>query len=164
MTVLRSIPNNILRFRFDIPSDFYIGTVGVFGQISLDNNSIIETSINPLTSFIVSGGSKVKYVANSVTPFQAVSGESVTFNLALIDSGSTDLKLLPDSTYLQIGFAPTVRTYLAGNFILNANDTTYVVFKNLVLPSVASGPYDLRLHTVGTLFGRDTLITGNSAF
>jgi hypothetical protein len=158
LTVLRSISDNELQFTFNVPADFELGDINVFGKISLDNNAIEKESLNPITSFTVNSGSNVIYVDNSVAPTQVVPSEDALFSMALIDSGTVDLALIPDSTYLEIGFTPSLRTNLGGNFILNANDTTLVSFAQIQMPaSITSGLYDLRLHVVGRAFGRDTI-------
>jgi hypothetical protein len=158
LTVLRSISDNELTFSFNVPADFELGVIDVFGKISLDNNSIEKESLNPITNFTVTSGANVLYVDNSLAPTQVVPNEDVLFSVALFDSGTADLALIPDSTYLQIGFTPALRTNLGGNYNLSANDTTAVTFESIQIPgSISNGTYGLMLHTVGTTFGRDTL-------
>jgi hypothetical protein len=158
LTVLKTIQDNQLTFSFNIPADFELGEIDVFGKISLDNQSIEQTSSARITSFIVNSGANILYVDNSLAPSQAVPDENVLFSIALYDSGTADLALIPDSTYLEIGFAPLERVYLGGNYNLNAADTTAVTFENYTIPTgVSSGDYSLSLHTVGTTFGTDTI-------
>ena len=158
LTVLRSITDNDLTFTFNVPADFQLGDIDVFGKISLDNNSIERESLNPITSFIVNSGANIVFVDSSLSPTEAVLNEDVIFSVALFDSGTADLALIPDSTYLVFEFPSADRTYLGGNYNLNAGEATTVTFENIQIPgTVSPGIYALRLHTVGTTFGTDTL-------
>ncbi len=136
LDTLQSISNNVLSYRFDIPADF-IGEYSIFGLLKPEGLPQLRSS-SSLATFTVFSGSNISYIDSSLVPATAVPAENVVFNVALFDSGTAALTLLPDSTWLQFDFSPsagTVRTYLGGNFALTANDTTQVSFDLLDIPA-----------------------------
>ncbi len=61
------INDNRLYFTFDVPAGYPVDTIDIKGQISLDNGTIVKTSLEPIANFDVSTGAKLEYIANSVT-------------------------------------------------------------------------------------------------
>ncbi len=121
-------------------------------------------SINELATFTVFSGSNISYVDGTLDPTTATPGENVTMTVALFDSGTASLTLLPDSTWLEIDFSPAgsvERTYLGGNFALPANDSALVSFLSTMIPdSITPGFYPIQLHVAGTpsINPNDTLV------
>jgi len=158
LTVLQKQNNNELTFTFDIPPNFYTGTMYVYGQISLDGGADIIESTTRAEMQVASGG-EAHYVEHSLSPDTAVARQVISFRTAFTDSGTADLTLIPDSTFIRFVGAGMSDIYLAGRYTLTGRDaqsgkldTSFVTFAETTLPeNIATGKYDLYWQAVGEL-------------
>jgi hypothetical protein len=161
LDTLEQIGDNRLYFTFDVPAGYPVDTIFVNGQISLDGGTIVKTSLTPIGNFVVSTGAKLEYLANSLSVTEVVPRQSnVLFRVSVIDTGSSNLTLIKDSTYIELGFLPEIRRTATSSFILNAGDTTLIDFVPLAIPvSIPTdADYSMTLRIVGIEVNGDTLI------
>ncbi len=160
LTLLQTIPNNTFRYIFNVPADFSTGAIDIQARVSLDGGNLIRLSIQDYITFNVLSAGNAAYVDNSITGNLVVPGQTTLLTLALADSGTSDIILNPDSTYLEIDFPVPQRTYLSGNYILPAQDTSTVTFEPLLIPgSVTPGAYEITLHVEGRQENNDIYLT-----
>jgi len=99
------------------------------------------------------------YVENSNQPDEVVPGESVSFSADFVNTGTGDITLLPDSTYMTIGNSGMTPVYLAGRYALKGRDSetqelypTRITFKAAQIPETISlGDHMLSWHLRGEL-------------
>ena len=158
LTILRKGITSELTFTFDIPEDFDIGTTYVYGQISLDNGSLIKESTQP-AELIVNSSALPIYVEGSFRPDSVIRGQNVSFVLGFTNSGSADLILNEDSTHIHILGSGIPSISLGGGFTLRGKDlstgkldTTYISFENTeIAQTVDYGDYDVLWHLRGQM-------------
>jgi hypothetical protein len=159
LVTLERIPNNRLFFEFDVPQDFPLGEIEVFGRISLDGATLVKTSIQPIATFEVFGGSRIKYIANSLSEDQVVPRQNISFNITVTDSGTSGLTLIPSLSYLELGFMPILQSGLSANYVLPAGDSSTISFNPLVIPETVQIDTSFRFiaRLVGVQVNGDTL-------
>ncbi len=159
LTVLQTIPNNELRFVFDVPQDFPLGRINVFARLSLNSGNIIKTSLQPITSFRVLIGARVTYMSNTLTPASVVPRQNVPFTISLYDSGTASLSIVKELSYLEFGFSTPQRTYPSANYVLLAQDSSWIEFQPLMIPAgeAVNSDYAVTLRVVGIQISGDTL-------
>jgi len=166
LDTLEQIGDNRLYFTFDVPAGYPVDTIYVNGQISLDGGTIVKTSLTPIDYFVVSTGAKLEYIANSVTvnnipnPQVIPRQTDAIFRVSVVDTGSSNLTLIKDSTYIEVGFTPEIIRTATSNFILNAGDTTLIDFVPLSIPASipTDADYSMTLRIAGIEVNGDTLI------
>ncbi len=141
----------VLRYRYSIPIDFTTGVYtldGTFqGTVVLTGSTVQDNSANTTDSFEVISGAAVSYVANSLTPRQVNSGDSVSLSLQILNSGQANVFLQSPATYLAFGSDAYV---LQGNQTLTGNATSTLTFtRDLVQSAPNATPYLPTLYLSG---------------
>jgi hypothetical protein len=95
LQTLSLIPDNQLNFEFDVPADFPLGIVEVWGQISLDSAALVKESIAPITTFEVFSGAHLEYIPGTLSDTQVVPRQDISFNITVQDTGTSGLTLIP---------------------------------------------------------------------
>ncbi|NOX87447.1 MAG: hypothetical protein GXO77_00340, partial [Calditrichaeota bacterium] len=164
LTVLKSEENNLLKFQFDITDNFPANdATEIYGQIGLDNGDIVKVS-NTFDKLYVQTSGNAIYVSETLSPDSVVAQEKISFTLSLVDTGSADITLNSDKTYLQILGTSIDKIYLSADYTISGLDTASVLFNEIQLPAdLSPGDYDVNLHISGRTLGdnlveKDTLI------
>ncbi|RMH63466.1 MAG: hypothetical protein D6677_07120 [Calditrichaeota bacterium] len=164
LTIL-PVGTSTLRFGFDVPVSYPVGETDIYGYLSLDNGSVTtESSVND--QLFVQSGSNAHYSAQSLAPDTVIAREKVALALDFYNTGSSDLALVPDSTYLDFPGTTIPRTYLSARFSLAGGDTTRLVFNEVTIPaSESTGLKDVSWRVYGTLingdvYSNDSTLTG----
>ena len=171
LTILQKQNNNELRFTFDIPEEFNVKTMYIYGQVSLNSGGSIVESSSRAEQYISSGG-RAGYIAGTFTPDTVVAEQTVDFNAAFSDSGTADLTLVADSSYIEILGSSLDPLHLSGRYTLKGKDadsgvldSTYVSFNSAAIPkNLSPGSYDVNWHLTARLpDGQSVLSSGTIA-
>jgi hypothetical protein len=152
--------NNRLTFEFDVPIDFPLEQIDVYGRISLDNAALERESVAPIAGFEVFTGAALKYVPGSLSSTQVVPRQEVSFSIRIADTLESGLTLDPNQSYVQIVGASVDTAWLASNYIIPPNDTSQISFESITIPlSIATDTsYSLIARIAGFQVNGDTLI------
>jgi hypothetical protein len=149
LDTLRTNPNNQLEFKFDISDNFPLNITEIYGQISLDNNNIIKGS-STFAEMTVQSAANVSYLEGSLSPDTVIAREIVSFTAAFYDSGTADLTLDPDSTYLEILNSMIDPIYLAGKYTIGGLDTAILSYNSVTIDAaLEAGFYDVKWRIKG---------------
>ncbi len=150
LTIL-PVGTSTLKFSFDVPLTHPVGQTDIYGQISLDNGSIVNES-SVYDELFVQSGANAHFLAGSVQPDSVVRNETVSFSLSYINTGTSDLSLNADSSYIDFPGTTIPRATLSAKFTLGGGDTTRLVFNSVTIPSgEANGLKDIHWRLYGTL-------------
>ncbi len=154
LTILKNEENNLLKFQFDITDNFPAGDyTEIYGQIGLDDGDIVKVS-NTFDKLYVQTSGNALYVEDTFAPDSVVPQEKVKFTLALNDTGSADITLDAQKTYLLIENSPVDTIKLSAEYTISGKDTASVLFNEIELPAdLNPGTYDVQLHVYGTTLG-----------
>jgi hypothetical protein len=151
LTILRQLPNNRLEFRFDLSESFPLGITNIFGQISLENNQIVKQSTT-FAELNVQTSGNADYVVNTLRPDTVIARQMVSFRADFLNSGSSDVVLNPDSTWIEILGSGLNPILLAGKSTAGGGDTTTLNFNSVTIPAdILPGEYDLYWQVRGKL-------------
>jgi len=140
-------------FIFDVPETYPIGETQIFGQLSLSGGSVLVES-SSFDQLFIESGANIDYLAVSADPDSVVPGQKVAFRLDFFNSGTADLSLTPDSTFIEFPGSSIARAYLDGNFTIAGNDTATLIFKSTTIPSAQPlGARDISWRLYGTTLG-----------
>jgi hypothetical protein len=160
LQTLSLIPDNQLNFEFDVPADFPLGIVEVWGQISLDSAALVKESIAPITTFEVFSGAHLEYIPGTLSDTQVVPRQDISFNITVQDTGTSGLTLIPGLSWLEIGDPSVPRANLSANYIIPPGDTSQISFNQITIPdTISSGTsYSFVARLAGIQVNGDTLI------
>ncbi|HED11594.1 MAG TPA: hypothetical protein ENJ10_12960, partial [Caldithrix abyssi] len=164
LTIL-PVGTSTLQFGFDVPLTYPVGQTDIYGQISLDNGSIVNES-SVYDELFVQSGANAHFVAGTVQPDSVVKNETVSFALSYVNTGTSDLSLNADSSYIDFPGTTIPRAALSAKFTLGGGDTTRLVFNEVTIPSSeTTGLKDIQWRLYGTLingnvYTNDSLETG----
>ena len=152
-------PTNQLSFVLDVPADFPLGDIEVYGNISLDGGSLVKQSITSIATFQVFGGAELFYVSGSVSESQVVPRQEIAFNITVADSGTSGLTLVPNLSYLEIDSSPVLQAGLAANYIIPAGDSSRISFDQITIPEsiTVDSSFTFIARLVGIQANGDTL-------
>ncbi|HGY56630.1 MAG TPA: hypothetical protein ENK44_13050 [Caldithrix abyssi] len=156
LTILKKDITSELTFTFDIPEGFPIDTTYVYGQISLENGTLIKESSQP-GAFVVNSAGNPVYISGSFSPDSVIHNQTVSFTMGFANTGTADLVLNQDSTYINIIGSGMTPINMSGGFTLHGKDrdtgvldTTYISFVSTKInENVAYDAYDVLWHLNG---------------
>ncbi len=157
LTLLKKESNNQLKFRFDLDNNFPTeNETEIYGQIGLDNGNIVKVSNVFDQMFVLTSGNAI-LVSGTIAPDTVVAGQNVTFTAAFRDSGTADVVLNADETYLEILNSGIDPIYASGKFTVAGLDTTTITYRSRSLPNdFNSGLYDVRWVVKGELINGES--------
>ena len=155
VTIQSGIPSQ-LNWDFTVPLSARSGVVNVNAIVSLNNGDI---SIIRQQSFEIQTGVIVSYDTGSLAPDSVVAGQTTQFIARFINTGSTDLLVDRDSSFIE--FTDGSLTYsanVAESFVISGNDTSEIFFQSKQIPvGFSTGNFDVSFHLFGDLSNGDTL-------
>jgi hypothetical protein len=159
LDTLYLVPDNRLIFEFDVPTDFPLGVIEVWGQVSLDSAALVKESIAPIASFEVFSGAHLEYIPLSLSNDQVVPRQDVTFSISVADTGTSGLTLVPSQSYLRIVGSSADTAGLAANYIIPPGDTSQISFNQITIPEsiISDTSYSFIARLVGVQVNGDTL-------
>jgi hypothetical protein len=142
---LKSNAESILKFKFDLDPAFDLGITTITGQISLDNENLVKTSSASALMEVVSNG-YANLLEMTLYPDTVISGQAVSFEASFENTGTADLILIPDSTYLEI--APSgQRFYLSNRYSIKGGGVSTVHFLQSAVDPITPGIYGVNWYS-----------------
>jgi hypothetical protein len=158
---LRANQISRLEYEFDIPTDFpetRLGIIDIIARISLDNGTLVRTSL-PLATFTVFSSADISFIS-PISTGQVVPRQTLSINVNLNNAGTSGLTLIPDSTYLEVDFPAQQRGFLNGNFIIPPDTSGMLDFLPFTIPTATptDTSFSVFLRLYGIQVNGDTLI------
>ncbi len=149
------LPTNVpteLIFTFNLQANYPVGQVDVYATVSFDDGNLIKAPVEPSGTFEVLSGGDASYVDNSLTPNIIVPRQTVGFKATFTNSGTSDIVLDPEETYLEILNSSAGQVPLVGQYTLVGNSSTTISYENVLIPAnLTPGLYSIRFVLTGRL-------------
>jgi hypothetical protein len=160
LDTLALIQDNLLTFQFDVPADYPLGIIEVWGEISLDDGALVKESIAPIATFEVFSGAYLEYIPGTLSDTQVVPRQDISFNITVEDTGTSGLTLIPGLSWLEIDDPSVPRANLSANYIIPPGDTSQISFNQITIPdTITTGTsYSFMARLTGVQVNGDTLI------
>ncbi len=157
LDTLKILPvgTSTLRFKYDVPSTYPVGQTDIYGQVSLDGGSVVTNSTT-FDILYVQSSANAHYLAASIVPDTVVISEMVDSRLRFYNTGSADLALIADSSYIDFPGSTIPRALLSGKFTIGGGDTTTLTFNTVTIPANETAGYkDVNWHLMGSMLNGD---------